>query len=112
MDGEFGKAARNHATEAEIDRDHVSRTVIDGDHVTRALIDANHVTAAIGHVTAAVVDGRAGQVQADDGSWIPSTHMEFLDNFSKKEAETLPPHRSTDHAMGLETGTKLPYRRI
>jgi hypothetical protein len=73
--------------------------------VTRTVIDANHVTAA-------VVDGRAGQVQADDGSWIPSIYREFLDIFSKKEAETLPPHRSTDHAIDLETGTKLPYGRI
>jgi hypothetical protein len=41
--------------------------------VTETVIDANHVTGARGHVTAAVVDGRAGQVQADDGSLIPST---------------------------------------
>jgi hypothetical protein len=80
--------------------------------VTRTVIDANHVTGARGHVTAAVVDGRAGQVQADDGSWIPSTYRVFLDIFSKKKAETLPPHRSTDHAIDLETGTKLPYGRI
>jgi hypothetical protein len=76
------------------------------------VIDTNHVTGARGYVTAAVVDGRAGQVQADDGSWIPSTYREFLDIFSKKKAETLPPHRSTDHAIDLETGTKLPYGRM
>jgi hypothetical protein len=55
---------------------------------------------------------QAGQVQADDGSWIPSTNRQFLDTFSKKKAETLPPHRSTDHAIDLETDTKLPYGRI
>jgi hypothetical protein len=82
-------------------RDHA---VIDAHHVTRTVIDAKNVR---GHVTAAVVDGRAGQVQADDGSWIPSTYREFLDIFSKKEAETLPPHRLTDHAIDLETGTKF-----
>jgi hypothetical protein len=80
--------------------------------VTETVIDANHVTGVRDHVTAAVVDGCAGQVQADDGSWIPSTHREFIDIFSKKKAETLPPHRSTDHAIDLETGTKLPYGRI
>jgi hypothetical protein len=80
--------------------------------MTRTVIDANHVTGARGHVTAAVVDGRAGQVQADDGSWIPSTYREFLDIFSKKKAETLSPHRSTDHAIDLESGTRLPYGRI
>jgi hypothetical protein len=43
---------------------------------------------------------------------ILSTYREFLDIISKKEAETLPPHRSTDHAIDPESGTKLPYGRI
>jgi hypothetical protein len=80
--------------------------------MTRAVIDAQYVTGDRGHVTAAVVDGRAGQAQADDGNRILSTYREFFDIFSKKEAKTLPPHRSTDHAIDLETGTKLPYGRI
>jgi hypothetical protein len=95
-------AGRDLVTEAEIDRHHATRTVI----------DANHVTGARGHVTAAMVDGLAGQVQTDDGSWIPSIYREFLDIFIKKAAERLPPHRSTDHAIDLETGTKLPYGLI
>jgi len=32
--------------------------------------------------------------------------------FSKTQAETLPPHRSTDHAIDLEPGYNLPYGRI
>jgi hypothetical protein len=95
--------SRDLVTEAEIDVHHATRTVID------AITSRGHVTGTRGHVTAAVVDGRAGQVQADDGSWIPSTYKEFLDIFSKKMAETLPPHRSTDHAIDLGSGTKLPY---
>jgi hypothetical protein len=59
------------------------------------------------HVTSSVA-----KVQADDGSWIPSTYRDFLDIVSKKEAETLPPHRPTDHAINLEPGKKLPYGRI
>ena len=30
----------------------------------------------------------------------------------KEKAETLPPHRSTDHAIDLEPGYNLPYGRI
>jgi hypothetical protein len=61
------------------------------------------------HVNSSVVSHK---VQADDGSWIPSTYRDFLDIFRKKKAETLPPHRTTDHAIDLELGTKLPYGRI
>jgi hypothetical protein len=61
------------------------------------------------HVTSSVVSHK---VQADDGSWISSTYRDFLDIFRKKKAETLPPHRPTDHAIDLEPDTKLPYRRI
>jgi hypothetical protein len=62
------------------------------------------------HVTSSVAS--TSKIQADDSSWIPSTYRDFLDIFSKKKAETLPPHRPTDHAIDLEPGTKLPYGRI
>jgi hypothetical protein len=68
-------------------------------HVTQR--DSDHVTSSV-----------ASKVQPDDGSWIPSTYSDFRDIFSKKKAETLPPHRPTDHAIDLEPGTKLPYGRI
>jgi hypothetical protein len=68
-------------------------------HVTQQ--DSDHVTCSV-----------ASKVQANDGSWIPSTYREFLDIFSKKKAEMLPPHTPTDPAIDLEPGTKLPYRRI
>jgi hypothetical protein len=71
------------------------------DHVTKR--DRDHVTSSVASTS---------KVQADDGSWIPSTYRDFLDIFSKKKAETLPPHRPTDHAIDLEPGTKLPYGRI
>jgi hypothetical protein len=70
-------------------------------HVTKPSTD---------HVTSSVAS--TSKVQTDDGSWIPSTYRDFLDIFSKKKAETLPPHRPTDHAIDLEPGTKLPYGRI
>jgi hypothetical protein len=60
------------------------------------------------HVTSSV----ASKLQADDGSWILSAYRDFLDIFSKKKAEPLPPHRPTDHAIDLEPGTELPYGRI
>ena len=35
-----------------------------------------------------------------------------MEVFSQDKAETLPPHRSTDHAIDLEPGYNLPYGRI
>jgi hypothetical protein len=57
-------------------------------HVTKR--DTDHVTSSV-----------ASKVQADDGSWIPSTYREFLGTFSRKKAEMLLPHRSTEHAIDL-----------
>jgi hypothetical protein len=51
-------------------------------------------------------------VPTDDGGHIPATYGEFVEVFSKEQAETLPPHRSTDHAIDLEPGYNLPYGRI
>ena len=51
-------------------------------------------------------------MNTDDGGRIPSVYQEFVEVFSKKNAEKLPPHRSTDHAIDLEPGSKLPYGRI
>jgi hypothetical protein len=59
-----------------------------------------------------VTSSVANKVQPDDGSWMRSTYRDFRDIFSKKKAETLPPHRPTDHAIDREPGTKLPYGRI
>jgi len=51
-------------------------------------------------------------VPTDDGGHIPAIYGEFVEVFSKTKAETLPPHRSTDHAIDLEPGYNLPYGRI
>ena len=51
-------------------------------------------------------------VPTDDGGHIPATYREFVDVFSKEQAETLPPHQSTDHAINLEPGYNLPYGQI
>jgi len=50
-------------------------------------------------------------VPTDDGGHIPAIYGEFVEVFSK-EAETLAPHRSIDHAIDLEPGYNLPYGRI
>jgi hypothetical protein len=50
-------------------------------------------------------------VPTDDGGHIPATYREFVEVFSKDKAETLLPHRSTDHAIDLEPGYNLPYGR-
>jgi len=51
-------------------------------------------------------------VPTDDGGHIPAIYGEFVEVFSKDKAETLPPHRSTDHAIDLEPGYHLPYGRM
>jgi hypothetical protein len=48
-------------------------------------------------------------VPTDDAGHIPATYREFVEVFSTDKAETLPPHRSTDHAIDLEPSYNLPY---
>jgi len=50
-------------------------------------------------------------VPTDDGGHILAIYGEFLEVFSK-EAETLVPNRSIDHAIYLKPGYNLPYGRI
>jgi hypothetical protein len=51
-------------------------------------------------------------VPTDDGGHIPAIYGDFVEVFSNAKAETLPPHRSTDHSIDLEPGYYLPYGRI
>jgi len=51
----------------------------------------------------------AEMVMTDDGGRIPAQYQDFVEVFSKVKAETLPPHRPTDHPIDLEPGYKLPY---
>jgi hypothetical protein len=51
-------------------------------------------------------------VPTDRGGNIPAIYRTFVEVFSKDKAETLPPHRSTDHVIDLEPGYYLPYGRI
>jgi hypothetical protein len=50
-------------------------------------------------------------VPTDDGGHIPAIYGEFMEDFRKAKPETLPPHRSTDHAVDLEPGYHLRYGR-
>lgn len=43
---------------------------------------------------------------------VPPEYHDFLDVFSKHEADILPPHRSYDHAIELEPGTTPPHGPI
>jgi len=51
-------------------------------------------------------------VPTDDGGHIPPIYGDFVEVFSETKAETLPPHRSINHAIDLEPGYNLPYCRI
>jgi len=48
----------------------------------------------------------------DDRGLIPAIYGEFMEHFSKVKPETLPPHRSTDHAIDLEPAHNLLYGGI
>lgn len=45
-------------------------------------------------------------------SAVPEQYHEFLDVFSKRGAETLPPHRSYDCPIELLPGAEIPFGRI
>ena len=44
----------------------------------------------------------------DPATILPPRYHEFLDVFSRKDADTLPPHRSYDHAIELKDGLQPP----
>jgi hypothetical protein len=50
-------------------------------------------------------------VPKDDGGHILAIHGDFVEVFCK-EAKTLSPHWSIDHAIDLEPSYNLPYGRI
>ncbi|KAG6824281.1 hypothetical protein H0H93_002263, partial [Arthromyces matolae] len=43
---------------------------------------------------------------------IPPEYQEFSDVFSEGSAKELPPHRSYDHKIDLEEGTKPPFGKV
>jgi hypothetical protein len=51
-------------------------------------------------------------VSTDNGGHIPVIYGDFVEVFSTTKAETLPPYRSTDHAIDLEPGYNLPFGQI
>ena len=51
-------------------------------------------------------------VPTDDGGHILAIYRDFIEVFSKPQAETLPQHQSADYAIDLEPGNNLPYGRI
>jgi hypothetical protein len=51
-------------------------------------------------------------VPTDDGVHILATYGELVEVFSQDKVETLPPNRSTDHAIDFELGYNLPHGRI
>ena len=51
-------------------------------------------------------------MECEGGGQIPAAYGDYMDVFSKRKAETLPPHRVTDHSIEFEPGiegNKLPY---
>ena len=92
--------SRSHVT------DHVTNHMTSGDHVIdhvtsdHSMVEYDHVTCNRRHVTTDysmrqpghVTNFVATKVQVDDGGWIPRIYQDFVDIFSKKKTETLPPH--------------------
>jgi len=61
---------------------------------------------------AEVAGTMAKMVPSDNGGHIPAIYGDDVEDFSKAKVETLPPHRSTDHAIDLEPSYKLSFGRI
>jgi hypothetical protein len=51
----------------------------------------------------------APKVTVDPREKLPKEYHEFLDVFSKKEADKLPPHRPYDHKIQLKEGAEPPF---
>jgi hypothetical protein len=51
-------------------------------------------------------------VRTEDWCRIPAKYQEFVEVFSKKQGNTLRPHRQNDHAIDLEHDYKLTSVRI
>ena len=47
--------------------------------------------------------------QEPDESKIPAKYLQFRSVFSKKNADTLPPHRPYDHTIPLVEGAQVPF---
>jgi hypothetical protein len=48
----------------------------------------------------------------DDGGYIPARFSEFVEIFTKKNAETVAPHRRIDHPIHIKPDYQLPYGRM
>jgi hypothetical protein len=51
----------------------------------------------------------APKIEIDPKEKLPLGYHDFLDVFSQKEADKLPPHRGYDHKIRLKEGTELPF---
>jgi hypothetical protein len=51
----------------------------------------------------------ASKVTIDPREKLPKEYYEFLDVFSKKEADKLPPHGPYDHKIQLKEGAEPPF---
>jgi len=51
-------------------------------------------------------------VPTEDGEYIPAIYGDFVEVHSETQVETLPQHRSTDHAIDFEPSYNLQYGRM
>jgi len=51
-------------------------------------------------------------VSTDDGRHNPAIYGKFLEVLSKAKSQTVPPHRSTNDAIDLQSGYNLPNEQI
>ena len=54
----------------------------------------------------------APKTEVNPADKLPEEYHEFLDVFSKKEANQLPPHRPYDHKVPLKPGSSPPYQQM
>ncbi len=55
---------------------------------------------------------KEARVETNPKSVVPQEYLDFLDVFSKKDSDTLPPHRKYDHKIHLEEEQKPGHARL
>ena len=77
-----------------------------------ALFKMNKALTLATAVTREELDAYRESKNVDPAPLLPKQYHEFLDVFSKKKSEDLPPRRPYDHAINLKEGTQAPSQAL
>ena len=107
----------NDNTDSDSDTEFDMDTDTDSDRTARAMTPTEDRTSslsdfALGALLAASYLASGVETEADDSTFVPPEYHDYLDVFSKAEADKLPPHRPFDHHITLQDGKTPPFGPI